>query len=98
MAYQLGDPNFTRSKVKKSEPKQQTMEVEKETKAIKLARTYVELKEAQAKIKDQLGDINAELVMAMKEENRARIMIGAYDITVKYTEASVKVQLKKKLG
>lgn len=66
-----------------------------ESKAVTLAKKFVEIKEGMEEQLQELGKVELSLIEAMKAEGRTRIGIKAYDIILKYTEAKVKVGLKK---
>jgi hypothetical protein len=80
---------------KEAKNAQATLDEQKQTKAVLLAKQFVEIKENMEDLNQELGKVKLSLIEAMKAEGRTRIGIKAYDIVLKYTESKIEVGLKK---
>jgi hypothetical protein len=80
---------------KEAKNAQATLDEQKQTKAVLLAKQFVEIKENMEELNQELGKVELSLIEAMEAEGRTRIGIKAYDIILKYTESKTKVGLKK---
>jgi GMP synthase PP-ATPase subunit len=80
---------------KKAEKVSGDMVKEQETNSMKAARKLITQKNGIEEAKEKMEEIGRELIQAMKKENRSRIFVDGFTLTVKLVEAKERIQIQK---